>query len=121
MTIGEGSRTQRQSPAMNSSGTARSGSGRSACRVTSARQQSKLASLDLQREELGVDAALRKTAGDEPEPGLAGAGIHVAQLLRFTKAPDRTDSCGDILAKEFTHKVLLAFVAGRQHDEAGAE
>src|SRR4051794_39557241 len=75
--------------AMNSSGTARSGSGRSACRVTSARQQSKLAGLDLQREELGVDAALRKTAGDEPEPGLAGAGIHVAQLLRFTKAPDR--------------------------------
>ena len=45
------------------------------------RQQSFLDRLDLQRQIFRIDAALRETAGDEPEAGLAGAGIHVAQLL----------------------------------------
>src|SRR5882672_6404439 len=61
------------------------------CRVLRARnprQQPFLDRLDLQREIFRVDAALRQAAGDEPEAGLAGARIHVAQL--FIRAPSVT-------------------------------
>src|SRR5205085_10253188 len=56
------------------------------------RNQSFLDRLDLQRELFRADPALRKAAGDEPETGLAGAHIHVAQLLVFAKTPDPADA-----------------------------
>ena len=47
-------------------------------RLRHARQQAFLDRLDLQREMLRADAALREAAGDEPQAGLSGARIHVA-------------------------------------------
>src|SRR5687768_9376038 len=49
--------------------------------VSPARQQARLAGCDLQPEIFGVNPALRETAGDKPQAGLAGAHEHVAQLL----------------------------------------
>src|SRR3954454_757963 len=46
-----------------------------------ARQQPLLDRLDLKRQMFRADAALREAAGDEPEAGLAGARVHVAQFL----------------------------------------
>src|SRR5882757_2074497 len=56
---------------------------------TCARQQPFLDRLDLQRQIFRIDAALREAAGDEPQPRLAGARIHVAQLLAVAETPDR--------------------------------
>src|SRR5436190_17537131 len=47
-------------------------------RLRPARQQAFLDRLDLQREMLRADAALREAAGDEPQARLTGARIHVA-------------------------------------------
>src|ERR1700693_592003 len=81
--------------------------------VARARQQPFLDRLDLQRQIFRVDAALRETAGDEPEAGLAGARIHVAQFLPFAKSPDRPDPRGNLLAEQLAHQMLLRLVAGR--------
>ena len=84
-------------------------------------QQSDLAGLDLQREIFRVDAALGEAAGDEPEAGLRGARIHVAQFLVLAKSPDRADAVGDLVAEQFAHQMFLALVAGRQHDQIGGK
>src|SRR5262249_8811527 len=76
--------------------------------------------LDLQCELLRADPALREPACDEPETGLAGADIHVAQLLRLAKAPDRSDSSCDSLAEQLAHQLFLRAIAGRQHDKVGS-
>src|SRR5262252_2131940 len=63
------------------------------------RQQARFASLYLQCEILGVDAALGKTPSDEPEAGLRGARKHVAQLLFIAESPNRADAIGNMVAK----------------------
>src|ERR1700681_3862764 len=83
------------------------------------RQQPFLDRLDLQRQIFRIDPALREAAGDEPEAGLAGAGVHIAQFLILAEAPDRADALGDLVAEQFAHQMLLALVAGRQHDQVG--
>ena len=50
------------------------------------RNQTRLASLDLQREVLRVDARLGEAAGDEPQSRLPSAREHVAQLLVFAES-----------------------------------
>src|SRR5204863_9292587 len=52
---------------------------------------------------------------------LAGAGIHVAQVLSVAKAPDRTDARGDSLAEQLAHQIFLRLVAGRKHDQVGGK
>src|SRR5271157_4103864 len=69
-------------------------------------KQAPLARLDLQREVLRVDAALRQAAGDEIQPRLLRADEHVAQLLAVAEPPDRTDARRDILAEQFGDQVL---------------
>src|SRR4051812_14153037 len=84
-------------------------------------QQAFLTGLYLQAEILGVDAALGKAAGDEPETRLSGAHKHVAQLLVIAKSPDRAKAGRNIIAEQFANQVFLAFEAGRQHDEIRRE
>src|SRR6266481_964547 len=94
------------------------------CRVLRAcnpRQQPFLDRLDLQREIFGVDPALREASGDEPQAGLAGARIHVAQLLGLAKPPDRPDAIDDLVTEQFPNQFFLAFVSGRQHDQIGGK
>jgi hypothetical protein len=64
-------------------------------------QQTSLASLYLQSEVLGVDAALGQTAGDKPEARLRGAREHVAQFLAIAESPDWTNAGRDIISKQF--------------------
>ncbi len=54
-------------------------------------------------------------------PGWRGARIHVAQFLILAKTPDRADALGDRVAEQFAHQMLLALVAGRQHDQVGGK
>src|SRR5258708_26099057 len=61
-------------------------------RTRNPRQQPFLHRLDLQREIFRVDPALREASGDEPQAGLAGARIHVAQLLGLAQPPNRAAS-----------------------------
>src|SRR3954469_20231081 len=75
--------------------------------------------LDLEREIFRVDPALREAAGDEPEAGLPGACIHVAQLEAVAKAPDRADPVDDAVAEQFPHQIFLRLVTGREHDQIG--
>src|SRR5262249_22983015 len=75
--------------------------------------------LDLEREVLGVDPALRKAAGDEPEPRLRRALEHVAQLLAFAEPPDRADAFGHPGAEQPCDEVLLAFPPRGEHHEGG--
>src|ERR1700692_2360113 len=81
------------------------------------RQQPFLDRLDLQRQIFRIDPALRQAAGDEPEAGLRGARVHVAQFLPLAEAPDRTDARGDFIAEQLADQMFLRFVAGRQHDQ----
>src|ERR1700736_1811792 len=85
------------------------------------RQQAFLDRLDLQRQMLRADPALRQAAGDEPQAGLAGAGVHVAQFLLVAKTPDRADAVGDWLAKQLSHQRFLALVAGRKDDQISSD
>ena len=55
-----------------------------------------LAGLDLEGEIFGVDPTLGEAAFDEPEAGLAGSAVHVAQLKPVAKAPDRPDAIPDL-------------------------
>ena len=64
---------------------------------------------------------MREAAGDEPQARLRGARVHVAQFLVRAKIPDRADAARDIVAEQFAHQVLLALVAGRQHDQIGSD
>src|SRR3954469_2091216 len=75
--------------------------------------------LDLEREVLGVDPALREAAGDEPQARLRRALEHVAQLLPFAEAPDRADPGGDLGSEELFDEVLLAFPARGEHHQLG--
>src|SRR5712691_1231557 len=90
-------------------------------RTCNPRQQPFLDRLDLQRQIFRVDTALREAAGDEPQAGLAGARIHVAQLLGLAKPPDRADASDDLLAEQFPNQFFLAFVSGREHDQIGGK
>src|SRR5215475_544582 len=83
--------------------------------------QAYLAGLYLQREILGVDAALGQTASDKPEARLRRARKHVAQLQFIAKSPDGADAGGNTVAKQLANQILLPFVAGRQHDQVGGE
>src|SRR5450631_1314585 len=74
------------------------------------RQQPFLDRLDLQRQIFRIDPALRQPAGDEPQAGLRGARIHVAQLLALAKTPDRADAIDDFIAEQLSHKLFLALV-----------
>src|SRR6516225_7753305 len=65
-----------------------------------ARQHPLLDRLDLEREESRIDPALCEAAGNEPQPGLFRARIHVAQLKAVAKAPDRADAVGNIVAEQ---------------------
>ena len=64
---------------------------------------------------------MREAAGDEPQPRLRGAGVHVAQFLPFAETPDWADAVGYLVPEQFSHQVLLALVAGRQHDQVGGK
>jgi hypothetical protein len=75
----------------------------------------------LEAEILGINAALRETAGDKPETRLSGAGEHIAQLLFITEPPDRANADGNIIAKQFANQMFLAFVARRQNDQIGGK
>src|SRR5258708_36459932 len=90
-------------------------------RARALRQQPFLDRLDLQRQIFRIDAALREAPGDEPEAGLAGARIHVAQFLLFAESPDRADAIDDLVAEQFAHQFFLSLVAGRQHDQIGGQ
>src|SRR5215813_167704 len=90
-------------------------------RLTAMRQQSFLDRLDLQRQIFRIDAALRKAAGNEVEASLAGARIHVAQLLLGAKAPDRADARSDDLAEQLLHQLFLRPIAGCKHDQIGLD
>src|SRR6266852_9561697 len=68
-----------------------------------------------------MDAALRQTAGDEPQAGLRSARVHVAQFLALAESPDRADAIDDLVAEQFAHQFFLALVAGRQHDQIGGK
>jgi len=89
-------------------------------RARNARQQSNLDRFDLQRQIFRIDAALRQAAGNEPEPGLWGSCVHVAQFLSLAESPDRPNPLSDLLAEQFAHQIFLALVAGCQHDQIGA-
>ena len=65
--------------------------------------QAYLAGLYLQAEILGVNAALRETAGDKPQARLSGAREHVAQLLFIAESPDRPNAGGNVIAKQFAN------------------
>jgi hypothetical protein len=41
--------------------------------------------------------------------------------LILAKTPDRADAVGDFIPEQFSHQMLLALVAGRQHDQVGGE
>jgi hypothetical protein len=75
----------------------------------------------LQAEILGINTALRETAGDKPEARLSGADEHVAQLLFITESPDRANVDGNVIAKQFANQIFLAFVARCQNDQIGGE
>src|SRR5512145_899686 len=68
-------------------------------RPMSGLDETELARLDLQSQILGIDAALREAAGDEPQARLRRAREHVAQLLSFAEAPDRADARRDFRAE----------------------
>src|SRR6185437_12005382 len=88
-------------------------------RDRSARQQSLLDGLDLQREIFRVDPTLCQAAGDEPQAGLRGARIHVPQFLSVAETPDRTDARGNLVAEQPPYQILPGPVSGRQHDQVG--
>src|SRR5260221_1049187 len=85
------------------------------------RQQPFLDRLDLQCQIFRVDPALREAPGDEPEAGLRGARVHVAQFLPLAKTPDRADALSDFIAEQLSHQIFLGLVAGRQHDQVGGK
>src|SRR5258705_13367251 len=90
------------------------------CRVLRAcnpRQQPFLDRLDLQREIFRVDTALREASGDEPQAGLAGARIHVAQLLGLAKPPDRADATRDLPPQPIPNQVFPAFLSRPPHEQ----
>src|ERR1700722_11120236 len=84
-------------------------------------QYARIASLYLQPEISGINAALRETAGDKPEARLSGAGEHVAQLLFITESPDRANADRNIIAEQFPNQIFLTFVARRQNDQIGGK
>src|ERR1700681_2140851 len=90
-------------------------------RARAPRQQPFLDCLDLQRQIFRVDPALREASGDEPQAGLAGARVHVAQLLALAKSPDRADAIDDLLTEQFPNQFFLTFVSGREHDQIGGQ
>src|SRR5579862_9097282 len=73
-----------------------------------------LASLDLQRQELGVDPALGEAARGKPEALLAGAAPHVPELPLVVVTPDGPDALCDRVAEEPPHEILLAEISGRE-------
>src|SRR3984893_9846552 len=85
------------------------------------RQQAFLDRLDLQRQIFRIDPALRQAAGDEPQAGLAGAGVHVAQLLAVAESPDRADALDHFVAEQLANQMFLRHIAGRQHDQVGGQ
>src|SRR6185312_6658163 len=82
-------------------------------RRSALRQQPQLTRLDLQGEIFGIDATLRKAAGDEPQTRLSRAHEHVAQFLALAETPDRADPARNFAAKKLAHQVLLPLIAGR--------
>ncbi len=64
---------------------------------------------------------MRQPAGDEPEAGLAGSGVHVAQFLLLAESPDGADALFDRFAEQLSHQFFLALVAGREHDQTGRD
>src|SRR6185312_1193340 len=95
---------------------------RARCRlIMDTPQQSRLDRLDLQRQILRIDTALREAAGDEPQPGLWRAHVHVAQLLAVAKAPDRPDAVGDCIAEQLAYQEFLPLVAGGQYAQIGRD
>src|SRR4051812_26708181 len=83
------------------------------------REDPKLHRLDLQRQILGVDAALRQAAGDEPQAFLWRTLVHVAELAVRADAPDWADALDHCLAERTTDQFHLRIVAGRENDEIG--
>src|SRR5665213_3993728 len=79
-------------------------------RFRSARQQAFLDRLDLQRQILRIDPALREAACDEPQAGLTGARIHIAQFLFLAESPDRADTRCDLVAKQPANQKLPGLV-----------
>ena len=90
-------------------------------RTRTLRQQPQLAGLDPQGKIFGINPALGKAAGDEPQTGLRRAHEHVAQFLALAEAPDRADPARNLATKELAHQVLLPLIAGRQYDQIGRE
>src|SRR5258708_16709225 len=90
------------------------------CCARDARQKFFLDRLDLQREIFGVDPALRQAAGNEPQPRLRGAAIHVPQFLTLAETPDRADTAGDFLAEQFSSHMLLALAPDPHHTQPAA-
>src|SRR4029450_8361466 len=45
----------------------------------------------------------------------------VAQFLFIAESPDGADAGGNIVAKQLANQIVLAFVAGRQHDQIGGK
>src|ERR1700751_2183848 len=96
-------------------GTARASHRRRLERAKSAQ----LHGLDLQGQIFRVDAALRQTAGNEPEAPLRRPLVHVVELAIGADTPHRADALDHLLAKRAANKLDLRKVARRQHKNVG--
>src|SRR5260370_17160021 len=85
-------------------------------RPSTTRQQPFLDRLDLQRQMLRADPALRQAAGDEPQARLPGTRVHVAQFLLLAKAPDGADALFHGFAQHLSHPLFLPLLAAPDHD-----
>ena len=83
------------------------------------RHHADLARLDLQRQVLRVDAALREAAGDEPQAGLRRAHNMLRSSCSSPKPQIGPTRSAISSPNSLRDQVLLALVAGRQHDQIG--
>src|SRR5690606_34035912 len=82
-------------------------------------EQPHLMRLDLQCEELAVEAGHREVPAHEPQAVLSGASPHALQLALVVQPPDRPAPVRDLVAEQAPGGLAHAQIAGGEDDDVG--
>src|SRR5271157_1824826 len=83
------------------------------------RKHTSFARLDLEREEMRVDARVRETAPDDPETPLRRRAEHVGEFAVRGDAPDLANLPGDVFAQEVSQVLARRLITGGGDEQIG--